>query len=70
MRRGHRTKCGDVTFILGALNHVLGLIYLHTADYEKALISFENSLKIRRSVLDMDHADILVRICNICCLLL
>jgi hypothetical protein len=41
---------------------MLGLIYLHTADYERALISFRDSLKIRQSVLDMDHADVLVRL--------
>ena len=65
MRNSHKSKCGDVIFILGALSHMLGYIYLCTQDYERALINFRSALKIRQSILDKDHEDILVRVQSI-----
>jgi len=59
IQRGHRNKCGDVNYILGALNHILGLIYLYTEGYTVALEYFKDAVRIRSSSLDPDHDDLL-----------
>jgi len=59
LRQNHRTKCGDVTYILGTISFMLGIIYLYTAQYDQALSHFRDSMKIRSSVLDSDHSDVL-----------
>ena len=60
IRRSHKTKCGDVTYILAAISFMLGLVHLYTAKYDHALENFRESYKIRASALDSDHVDVLV----------
>ena len=60
IRRSHSNKVGDVEFILGALRHVLGLIYLCTEKYQQAIVCFRDSIKMRTDVLDENHVEVLV----------
>lgn len=65
VRRSHKTKCGDVEYILSTLIYMVGLICLYTSDYDGALANFRDSTKLRSSVLDSSHKDVLVSLCTL-----
>jgi len=59
IRRDRKNKCGDVNLIVSSATHCLGLIYLHTHNYQSARVEFQEAAKIRSRDLDHDHLDVL-----------
>jgi hypothetical protein len=45
---------------MASVHHILGLIYLHTQNYQSARVEFQDAAKIRSRQLDADHSDVLV----------
>lgn len=59
-RKEAKNKCGDVEYILGAISHCMGIIYLYTEKYHQALACFKHAIQIRSKVLDKDAIDLMV----------
>jgi len=59
IRRSRSNKCGDVDLIVASIHHILGLIHLHTQNYQSARVELQEATKIRSRKLDPDHSDVL-----------
>lgn len=59
IRRSRTNKCGDVDVIVASTHHIVGLIYLHTKNYQSARVEFQEASKIRSRQLHPDHLDVL-----------
>jgi tetratricopeptide (TPR) repeat protein len=59
-RKGAKNKCGDVEYILAAISHCMGIIYLYTGSYHQALACFKHAIQMRSKVLDKDAIDLMV----------
>lgn len=58
-RKEGRNKCGDVEYILSAISHSMGLIYLCSGNNHQALACFKDAVRLRSKVLDHDSKDLL-----------
>jgi Tfp pilus assembly protein PilF len=61
-RKEAKNKCGDVKYILGAIHHCMGIMYLYSGIYREALACFKHAIQIRSKELDKDALELMVRI--------
>ena len=61
-RKEAKNKCGDVEYILGAIRHCMGIIYLYSENYREALVCFKHAIQIRSKELDKDALELMVSI--------
>ena len=52
-------KCGDVDYIVASIHHIIGIIYLHSQNYQSARSEFQRAAKMRSRQLDPDNLDVL-----------